>query len=347
MPVFNFLVMGYSINMDARNVPTVLVDYDKTFISRTLVEGMINSGYFDINVVGSEREATEHFTRGKASLVVVIPADFSREFFAQKKPTLYIKSDETDPVATSNALQVLSKLLETVFDYDTQKVNGFDQYYQASVTTVIHRMFNPEAISQYNFVPGLTGVILMIFPTLMICLSIIRERESGTMLHLTTSLCSPAEIMAGKMVPWLLVGLAQGIVTVTVAEAVMGIPVRGSAFELFIVHLVFTLLCLATGLIYSSLVSSQVQAMQVLSFYFLLSDVLSGFMTPFIAMPLWSQLLGSFFPLTYFLRLSKGIMLKGYSLYDMRTDFGLLILLMLLLLGIALKLMQRSVELVR
>lgn len=344
MPVFNLMIMGYSINLDARNVPTALVDNDKTFVSRTLVEGMVNSGYFAINVVESEVEATELFKSGKASLVVVIPPDFTRDFFAQKKPAFYIKSDETDPVATSNALQVLLKLLETVFDYDTQKVNGFDQFYHSSVTPVIHRMFNPESISQYNIVPGLTGVILMIFPTLMICLSIIRERESGAMLHLTMSLCSPAEIMAGKMVPWLLVGLAQGIVTVTIAEVIMGIPMRGASFELFIVHLVFTLLCLTIGVIFSALISSQVQAMEALSFYFLLSDLLSGFITPFKAMPVWSQMLGAFFPLTYFLRLSKGIMLKGYTLFDMRADFGLLMLLMLLLLWIAMKLMQRNVE---
>ncbi len=327
IPVINLFIMGYSINMDPRRVSTALVDYDKSSFGRTLSAGMVNTGYFSLHPVDKENDAEKMFMQGKVQFLVIIPTNFSRDLLAEKKPDLFIQVDATDPASTANAIQALQTLLNTVFENDIKNINGFSKYNISMINPIIHKLYNPESISRFNIVPGLIGVILSIILTLTTCLSIIRERENGTMIHIINSATASVDIILGKITPYFFIGLLQGLLIIGLAVGIMDVPLLGSLVSLLVLISIFILLCLATGVLFSVITSSQLQAMQLSSFYFLLSNMLSGFISPFHGMPEWSQTLGSFLPLTYFLRLARGVMLKGYSLSAMSNDFTALLLM--------------------
>lgn len=327
IPLINLCILGFSVNADPKYVRTAIIDYDSTPMSRTLMVGMANTGYFSLEKIESERAADKLFREGKVQIVVIIPANFARDMISEKKPQLLIQTDATDPAATANATQALMTLLNTVFINDIKNIPGLKKYNNQLVDLVLHKMYNPEAITKLNVVPGLAGVVLSIILILMTSLSIIREREKGSIIHIVTSPALPYEIMLGKIIPYFIIGIVQTILILLISIYAMGVPIVGSLVSLSILLSIFIILCLATGIIFSTITKSQLQTMQLASFYFLLSTMLSGFMNPFFGMPAWSQLLGKMLPLTYFLRLVRGIMLKGYTLNDMYPDFISLITL--------------------
>lgn len=320
IPVVNLFIMGYSINMDVREVPTVVVDKDKEFLSRTLIQGMNNTGYFDTLIVGSEQEAERLFVAGKAKLIIYLPDNFTHELITNKLPSIFVESDATDPIAIANAMNALDKLLKQVFNKDISRFSKLAQHDTPLVELIVRKNFNPYEVSKINIVPGLCGVILSIVPTLMVCLSMIKEREKGTLIHIINSAVNPIFIMFGKMIPYTLIGVMQGMVLLVLATVVIGIPMRGAATELLFICILFIILNVLIGLMFATLFDTQLQAIQVLSFYFLMSNLLSGFISPFAAMPDWSQSIGSLLPLTYFLHLVRGIMIKGYTLGQMSSD---------------------------
>lgn len=327
IPIINQFVLGFSVNTDPKFVKTALIDYDNSVFSRTLIKGMENTDYFDFRTTSSEKEAELLFKDGKVQFIIIIPAGFARELVAEKKPQLLVQYDATDPTATANATNALMTLVNTVFSNDIKNIANLQGYNSSLIEPVLHKMYNPEGITKFNVVPGLTGVILSIILILMTSLSIIREREKGSIIHIMNSPVCHYEMMLGKMLPYFLVGIIQAILIITGTVYLMEIPIVGSLLSLFLLIFVFIVLCVTIGVIFSAVTNSQLQTMQLASFYFLLSTILSGFMVPFYGMPLWSQILGSFLPLTYFLRLARGIMIKGYSLYDMAPDFISLIVL--------------------
>lgn len=321
IPLINLCIIGFSVNTDPKFVRTALIDHDVSSFSRTLVTGMGNTDYFAIQRVASEQEADKLFRQGVVQLIVIIPTGFSRDLIAEKKPQLLVQTDASDPAATANATQALMTLLNDVFTHDTKNLPGLHKYNTTMVDVVLHKLYNPEGISRLNIVPGLAGVILSMILILMTSLSIIREREKDSIMHIINSPVSAWEIMLGKIFPYFCVGLLQSAFIVIIAVYIMNVPVMGSLVSLALLFILFIILCLAIGVIFSTITKSQLQVMQLASFYFLLSTMLSGFMTTFYGMPLWSQILGSVLPLTYFLRLVRGIMLKGYALSEMAPDF--------------------------
>lgn len=342
IPLINLCVLGFSVNTDPKYVHTALIDYDSSSMSRTLVRGMMNTEYFHLLPVASEKEADKLFRQGKVQIVVIIPAQFARDLLAEKKPQLLMQTDATDPMATANATQALVSLMDNVFTNDLKNVANLTSYGKSLTNLILHKMYNPESVARLNVVPGLTGVILSIVLILMSSLSIIREREKGSLVHIINSPVSVYEFLVGKITLYFILGIMLAALILAIACQIMGIPIKGSLISLGVLFILFIILCLAVGVIFSTITRSQLQAMQLASFYFLLSTMLSGFMTPFFGMPIWSQSLGLLLPLTYFLRLSRGIMLKGYALTEMGPDFTSLLFLTVAITLLSCYLFRRS-----
>jgi ABC-2 type transport system permease protein len=268
---------------------------------------MQQSTYFDVRGWVDPAEADRQLIAGSAQFVLHFPPDFSRDLWRGERPQLLLEADATDPSATAGAVHTLERLVATAWTRDL----GLAPPPAAPVDLVVHERFNPAAVTQFNIVPGLMGVILTMTMVMITALALTRERERGTMESLLALPFQPAEIMVGKIVPYILVGIVQVVLTLVAAHLLFRVPLEGSAVTLMICTLVFICANLAMGVTFSSLAQNQLQAMQMSFFFFLPSLLLSGFMFPFRGMPVWAQWVGEVFPLTHFMRIVRGILLKG------------------------------------
>lgn len=318
IPVIQLLLFGFAINSDPKHLPTAVLAEDHSPYSRSIVAALQNSGYFALAVAArSSREVDALLARGEVQFAVTIPQDFSRRLVRNERPVLLVEADATDPAATSNALAALGTLVDAVVARDAAGVLQPRPPPPPRVDVRVQRRYNPEGITQYNVVPGLLGVILTMTMVLMTGLALTRERERGTYENLLATPVRPIEVMTGKVVPYILIGLLQVVLVLAGARYVFGVPFLGSLMLLFFVVLLFIAANLTLGITFSSLARNQLQAMQMTFFYFLPSILLSGFMFPFRGMPGWAQWIGNLLPLTHFLVLVRGILLKGNGLAEL------------------------------
>ncbi|MBN9461872.1 MAG: ABC transporter permease [Burkholderiales bacterium] len=318
IPVIQLLLFGFAINSDPKHLPTAVLAEDHSPYSRSIVAALQNSGYFALAVAArSSREVDALLARGEVQFAVTIPQDFSRRLVRNERPVLLVEADATDPAATSNALAALGTLVDAVVARDAAGVLQPRPPLPPRVDVRVQRRYNPEGITQYNVVPGLLGVILTMTMVLMTGLALTRERERGTYENLLATPVRPIEVMTGKVVPYILIGLLQVALVLAGARYVFGVPFLGSLVLLFFVVLLFIAANLTLGITFSSLARNQLQAMQMTFFYFLPSILLSGFMFPFRGMPGWAQWIGNLLPLTHFLVLVRGILLKGNGVTEL------------------------------
>jgi ABC-2 type transport system permease protein len=313
IPLLQLVLFGYAINSDPRNLPTAVISADTGPFGRTLLEAIKNSTYFRfVRVLDDETQAEEMLARGEAQFVVSIPADFTRELLRGHRPAVLVEADATDPVATGPALGALPVLARTALQHDLEGSLGWIDANDADpIELRVHPRYNPEAITQYNIVPGLMGVILTMTMVMITGLAITRERERGTMENLLSMPTRPFEVLLGKIIPYILVGYIQVGVILVAGYALFDVPLAGSLPQLLIAAFVFIVANLAMGITFSTIASNQLQAVQMSFFVFLPSILLSGFMFPFRGMPRWAQIVGEILPNTHFLRIVRGIMLKG------------------------------------
>ncbi len=334
IPIIQLILFGFAINTDPKNLPVAVLAADNSPFARRFVHAMENSGYFDVTRnVETEAEARRLLARGEVQFVLSIPADFSRRLVRGERPALLVEADATDPSAVSSAVQVIHEISRTVFDRD---LAGPLQKLAASPGPAelrIHLDYNPDRVTQYNIVPGLMGVVLTMTMVVITALAVTRERERGTMESLLATPALPLEVMTGKIIPYIVVGYVQVTVILLAAKALFHVPMVGSLPLLYFSALCFIAATLAVGITISTLATNQLQAMQMSFFFFLPSLLLSGFMFPFRGMPEWAQAIGSALPLTHFLRVLRGILLKGNTLPDVWPDlwpilaFGLIVML--------------------
>jgi ABC-2 type transport system permease protein len=230
---------------------------------------------------------------------------------------LLVEADATDPGATANAVAALSQLATTGFARELQGALQAPVDNAQPVEVRVHRRYNPEGITAYNIVPGLLGTILTMTLVLMTGLAMTRERERGTFENLLATPALPIEVMTGKVVPYILIGLIQVTLIYLFGRWLFDVPMQGDLLLLYIVLLLFIAANLVLGITISSIARNQLQAMQMTIFFFMPSILLSGFMFPFRGMPEWAQWLGNLLPLTHFLILIRGIMLKGNSVHEL------------------------------
>jgi ABC-2 type transport system permease protein len=276
------------------------------------VRAMENSGYFKvIRHAGSEEEMNRAVAVGEVQFALTIPENFGRKLVRGERPVLLLEADATDPAATSNALAALLTLNQSALARDLIGSLAPLATLPPAFEVRVHRSYNPEGVTQYNIVPGLIGVVLTMTMIMMTSLAMTRERERGTMENLLATPVRPIEVMAGKIVPYIIVGYVQVTIILLAAKILFGVPVVGSLALLSAVLVLFIAANLSVGFTFSTLARNQMQAMQMTFFFFLPSMLLSGFMFPFRGMPTWAQWLGEILPLTHFLRIVRGILLKG------------------------------------
>jgi len=345
IPVLQLLLFGFAINSDPRQLPTAVLSMDHSPYSRSIVAALRNSGYFAISAtVRSTRDVDELLANGGVQFAVTIPEDFSRRLVRNEQPVLLVEADATDPASTSNALATLGTLVDAIVARDAAGVLQPRPATPPRVEVRVHRRYNPEGVTQYNIVPGLIGVILTMTMVLMTGLALTRERERGTYENLLATPALPIEVMTGKIVPYILIGLMQVSLVLAAARYVFDVPFQGSLALLYLVVLLFIAANLALGITFSSLARNQLQSMQMTFFFFLPSILLSGFMFPFRGMPEWAQWIGNLLPLTHFLVLVRGILLKGIGIGELWPAVWPIVAFMVVVTGIGLAFYRRTLD---
>ena len=327
IPLMQLILFGYAINADPKHLSTAIFAQDHSVFTRSLVTALENTDYFQIvSRPETAEEADRLIKRGDVQFVIEIPPDFTRDIVRGANPALLVDADATDPAATGNAVAAVRLLAAHAIDRDlagplASRVQGATPF-----SLTVHPRYNAEGRTQYNIVPGIIGVILTMTMVMFTALAMTREIERGTMENLLTMPARPIEVMMGKIFPYIAVGYIQTALILAAARWLFEVPMVRSLVLLSGVLLLFVAANLAVGFTFSTLAKNQLQAVQMAVFFFLPSILLSGFMFPFRGMPRWAQWIGEILPLTHFLRVIRGILLKGNGAADIQMDTGAIVL---------------------
>lgn len=345
LPVVQLLLFGYAINTDPRNLPTAVISRDNTFLTRSVVTAMENSDYFRITrEISSDAEGERLLRQGEVLFVVTIPDDFTRDVLRGRKPKILLQADASDPTSVSGAVGSLNEIASSVADKEFSGALAGLKTPDAAFSVTVQKSYNPEGFTRYNIVPGLIGMVLIFTGVMMTALALTRERERGTMENLLAMPVRPLEVMAGKITPFVFIGMFQVVIILLMARFLFNIPIVGNLGLLLFCAFLFIVCNLALGFLISTAARNQTQALQMSVFVLLPSLMLTGFMFPFLGMPVWAQTIGKFIPLTYFLRITRGIMLKGSAFADIFSDLQALLLLMAIIVAMTMKAYKNTLD---
>lgn len=345
IPILQTALFGYAINTNPKRLDTAIISADDSDITRSFIAAMQNSSYFKIvEELPNEAAGREALARGQLLFVVNIPAGFTRQLLRHERPSLLIEADATDPTATASALAAVNGIIQSVIQREMTGPLATLRGSPAPFDVNVHPLYNPDNITQYNVVPGLMGVVLTLTMVLMTGLAITRERERGTMENLLAMPSTPMEVMTGKLIPYIGIGLIQASIILLAARFIFQVPFLGNIGAVYLSALLFIAANLTVGITFSSLAQNQLQAVQLAIFYFLPNILLSGFMFPFKGMPAWAQVIGNLLPLTYFNRLIRGILLKGNGWSDSWPSVWPMMVFTLALMGVAVATYRRTLD---
>jgi ABC-2 type transport system permease protein len=345
LPVIQLLLFGYAINSEPRHLPTAVLIQDNGAFSRAITSALNNSRYFDFTAQArTPAELDAMLRRGDVQFAITIPGDFTRRVARGDHPQILVEADAADPSATGSAVAALAALPTEALVHDLTGALAPRGGGAAPFEVVIHRLYNPEAVTAFNIVPGLLGVILSMTLVMMTALSVTRETERGTMESLLATPLEPLEVMIGKLAPYVLVGLIQTVIILVMAKLLFAVPMLGGWVGLSLGIGLFIVGSLALGFLISTVARSQLQAMQMSFFYILPSILLSGFMFPFRGMPAWAQALGEAIPVTHFLRVVRGALLKGQELGDMWRELAALTAFVCVVTALAMARYRRTLD---
>lgn len=345
IPLMQLMLFGFAINTDPRNLPAAIRSADQGPFARTFVSALKQSGYFTlVREAASEAETQRLLQVGEVQFVINIPVDFTRRLLRGERPTVLIEADATDPAATGPAVAAIRALAGTVLNRDLTGPLAKLRAHPAPVDFQVHAHYNPENITQYNVVPGLMGVVLTMTMVIITALAITRERERGTMENLLATPVRPFEVMLGKILPYIVVGYVQITLILVAARYVFAVPMSGGIPLLYAVSLIFIAANLAVGITFSTLAQNQLQAVQMAFFFFLPSILLSGFMFPFRGMPEWAQWIGACLPNTHYIRIVRGILLKGNGPAEIAPEIWPLLLFFVVALAIGGKRYRQTLD---
>ena len=345
VPAVQLLLFGYAINQDIRHVPTGVVDHSNSSVSRHLLGQLEATQTFEITErLASEAEARRMLERGTIKVAVVVPPDGTRAYYRGRGAEILLLVDATDPIlaravrASANGL--MERHNQRVQTFEVGAGGGARRVSDERISfgaepELVHteflrfavlNLYNPELRTPVFVVPALLGVILTTTMILMTSLAIVRERERGSFEFLIATPVRRTELMAGKLLPYIGIGFLQIVIVVACGLLLFRVPIHGRLVDLGVASLVFIAANLTLGLVISSITKSQFQATQMSFFFFLPSVLLSGFMFPFDAMPRPAQWLGEVLPLTHFIRASRGILLRGSTLFDQAGEIAAMLL---------------------
>jgi len=341
IPLIQLLLFGYAINTTPRNLPTAVLMQESGDLSRSILAALENTKYFRVTrLPRSEAEVDQLLASGDVLFAIEFPANFERSVRRGDKPAMLVIADATDPVASGTALSALSEVLQTSLSHDRDVPNRPEMPFEIRT----HARYNPAALTQLNIVPGLVGTILTMTMLIFTALSVTREIERGTMENLLSMPITPVEIMLGKIIPYVFVGVVQASMIISIGVLLFGVPILGNLAMLALLSTLFIATNLSIGYTFSTIAQNQLQAMQMSMMFFLPNILLSGFMFPFAGMPIWAQYIGEALPLTHFLRIVRSIMLKGSNLSDLRYDAIAMFVLMLVAMTIAVTRFRRTLD---
>lgn len=323
MPLMQLLLFGYAINTDPRHLPAAVVSHDPGNFANAVVSALERSSYVDVrHLPSSEAEMDRLMRRGEISLALTIPPDFSERVLKGDGAQILAEVDATDPQAAGGVAAAVATLPADALRQDLRGPSARPTG-QAPFEVVIHRLYNPEGVTSFNIVPGLLAIILSMTLVMMTAMAVTREVERGTMESLLATPATAFEVMIGKLAPYVAVGVIQTILVLILARVLFGVPMAHTFagwFALGVGILLFITSNLALGYLISTVVRSQLQAMQISMFYMMPSMFFSGFMFPFRGLPSWAQAIGEVIPITHFLRIIRGALLKDQVLGDMGPD---------------------------
>jgi ABC-2 type transport system permease protein len=323
LPILQLLLFGFAVNTDVRHIPTVVFDEDRTAQSRDLARSMEATGYFDvIGHVSGYGEIDSALRAGKAGAALVVPPRYAVDIAAGRTARVQLVLDGSDP-------QVVGSASSTAAGFAAARSSALLAQRLARagagsppppLDLVESILYNPEQRTAVNVVPGLVGVILTLTMVMLTAMALARERERGTLEQLIVSPVRTVEIVVGKILPYVVMGYVQMALILAAGRVVFGVPLVGSVALLFAIAFVFISANLAVGLFFSTLAKTQQQAMQMSIFFILPNILLSGFVFPFDAMPLFARVLSQGLPLTHFVRVVRGITLKGSGFADLAGE---------------------------
>ncbi|MGH7529191.1 MAG: ABC transporter permease [Gemmatimonadales bacterium] len=342
IPVFQLLLFGYAIQTDVRHIPTVVLDQSRTPASRDIVAAFQNTGSFRIIRYVNGRPALDSaIAAGEAQAGIVVPVDYPRARERGVTATIQVIVDASDPLQSQSAIAAAAGVVQAE---NLQILSAAARRDVLPLEARVRPRYNPGLRSAVYIVPGLVGAILTITLVLVTSIAIVRERERGTLEQLIVTPITKTELMLGKISPYVGVGLAQMTTVLIVGRFVFDVPLTGNLLLLYAIALIFVVASLALGLFISTLVRTQQQAMQV-SFFFVLPNILlSGFMFPRQAMPLAFQWIGALLPLTHFLKVLRGILLKGAGLASLWPEVVVLVAFAVGLIGLAVRRFHKTLD---
>ena len=341
LPLMQLVLFGYAINTQPRGLPTAVLLQETSDVGRSILKALENTKYFKLtHQVRDEAEFDRLLASGEVLFAIEVPRGFERALRRGERPALLVAADATDPVATSSAMGALNNLVQTSLRND----RAIPEAGPAPFEIRQHARYNPAALSQLNIVPGLMGTILTMTMLIFTALSVTREVERGTMESLLSMPISPLEIMLGKITPYVLIGFFQASLIVGAGVLLFRVPIVGDLTLLALLTTLFIATNLAIGYTFSTLAQNQLQAVQMAMMFFLPNMLLSGFVFPFLGMPVWAQYLSEWLPLTHYIRIVRAIMLKGSTLADLHYDALWLVGLMLIAMVIAVTRFRRTLD---
>ncbi|MFZ5590818.1 MAG: ABC transporter permease [Bacillota bacterium] len=341
LPLVQLLLFGYAIQTEVRHIPTVVFDQSLSAESREMLAAFQASGYFDItHSAGSYQEVNQLIDRGVVQVGIVFPPDFARSVARGDSAAVQVLVDASDnmvaasAVATANAIgllksqQVLARRAGTLtVPYDIR----------------VRPWYNPDGITAYYMVPAILGIIVTMTMVMLTSIGIVRERERGTLEQLMVTPVRPYELILGKIIPYIVLGYLQITVALLVGAVIFHVPVRGSLLELYLLTLFFITASLGLGIFISNIARTQMQAMQMSFFILLPSILLSGFMFPRAAMPVLIQYIGNLIPLTYYLLIIRGIVLKGIGFAYLVPQVAALLVFTIVLLTLSIAKFKKKI----
>jgi ABC-2 type transport system permease protein len=336
IPIAQLVLFGFAINTDPKGLPAAILAYDHSHLSRAIISSVGTTGYFAfVREPQTEAEANALLQRGDVQFVLTIPNDLTRRVVRGEEASVLIEADATDPATIGPALAAVNAAVSQTLAREFHGVLARHKTPAQAVEVRLHRRYNPEGITRFNIVPGLLGIILTMTMVMMTALAVTREYERGTMENLLAMPVRPIEVMFGKIAPYIVIGTLQVAVVLVAAKLLFGVPFEGTPLLFGAATVLFITVNLAVGFTFSTIAQNQLQAVQMSFFFLMPAILLSGFAFPFRGMPGWAQVIGEALPATHFIRIVRGVMLKGASLDQVAGEIAVLAFMLVVVATVA------------
>lgn len=336
IPIVQLVLFGFAINTDPKGLPSAVLAYDHSQLSRAIVSSVGTTGYFAfVREPQTEAEANALLQRGDVQFVLTIPSDLTRRVVRGEEASVLIEADATDPATIGPALSAVNAAVSQTLSREFHGVLARHKTPAQAVEVRLHRRYNPEGITRFNIVPGLLGIILTMTMVMMTALAVTREYERGTMENLLAMPVRPIEVMFGKIAPYIIIGTLQVVVVLVAAKLLFRVPFEGTPLLFGAATVLFITVNLAVGFTFSTIAQNQLQAVQMSFFFLMPAILLSGFAFPFRGMPGWAQVIGEALPATHFIRIVRGVMLKGATLDQVAGEIAVLAFMLVVVATVA------------